>query len=534
MLRRRASLLAAVIVRPTAPPPLASRTLARHLRATPPKEIAPLLAGVGIAVAAYGTKLLIDAAQSGRVQQAVRDVADAASAAGKAASAAASGAAASASNRRRSREAAAASAAEASEERHSNVDAYFTTDVMGVDLGSGAKAWSGACAAIVESGAPRVVENEQGMRATPSVVAFTDGGEVLVGQPAKKLLFARSATPVTAFSQLLGVAHDSAELAELRDAGVLGSLDVVAAGGGSGGAAIRVHGVTHRPEELSARVLSTLKTSAESALGNRVVLSAVVCAPVLANDATRDAIVAAGKRAGLRRVDLIEAPVAGACAAALEVEELANVRTLGVYELGGRGFSFSVLERDGSSGSGGDGDGDGSGAGWAVRSAERRPLLGSELFDGAVVDWLVSSFLDEHGLDLGKDHLALQRLHEAAEASKLELCSAPQASISLPFITADADGPKHLDASLTRAKLDELIEPILRESLPAVDAAVGGANLDGVLLVGGAARLASVVDVVGEHLRGVPVYRTSRPEEAVALGAAAHAAQLQALEYAQA
>lgn len=500
----------------------------RALRTSAPKEVGPLIAGIGIAAVAYGTKLLVEAAQSGRAQQVVSQAAeavrDAASAAQqRSASAAASG-----------RKPDAAEPDEA--QRRSSVNAYFTTDVMGVDLGEGAKAWSGASAAIVDSRSARVVENEQGMRATPSLVAFTESGDILVGQPAKKLLFARGATPVTGFSQMLGLRFDSQEFVELRDAGAFGKLEVIAdtrerdisddVDANSRAAAIRVHGLMHRPEELSSRVLGSLKGSAEAALGNRVVLSAVIAAPVCASVSTRNAIIAAGKRAGLRRVELIDAPVAGACAASLELPTMTDVANLGVYELGGRGFSFSVLERSSASS-----------PGWSVRAARRHTLLGSESFDLAIVDWLAASFQAEHGIDLSKDHLALQRLHEAAESAKLELCSAPQASVSLPFITADAEGPKHLDTSLTRAKLDELIEPVLQHSLTEVDKTLGDAGmhmtgLDGVLLVGGAARLASVADLVTRHANGVPVHRTDRPEEVIALGAAVYAQELQELEFA--
>ena len=504
----------------------------RSLRATPPKEVGPLIAGIGVAVMAYGAKLLMEAARSGQAQEAMQRAAESV----RAGAAAASSAASSATTSARRRTASSAAASEEEQRHGSPIDSYFTTDVMGVDLGQGAKAWSGACAAIVERGDARVVENAQGQRATPSMVAFTDGGELLVGQPAKKLLFARGATPIAVHTQLLGLAHDSDVLRQLLHAGLLGALDVVADGSDSADAraVFRVHGVHHRPEELTARVLGSLKDAAESALGNRKILSAVAGAPVLATDATREAIVAAGRRAGLSHIDLIDVPVAGACAAADELPQLGGARKIGVYDLGGASFSFSVLERTdgGAHGLGEVGD-----VGWRVLGASRRPLLGGEGFDVAIVDHLVSSFRQEHSIDLSVDHLALQRLHEAAETAKLELSTAHQAAISLPFITADASGPKHLEMSLGRARFHTLIEPLLLQSTPACEealanAGVGKGALDAVLLIGGSAR----VEAVAEHaasVLGAPTLRMARPEEAVALGAATVAQGLQEREFSQ-
>jgi molecular chaperone DnaK len=530
----------------------------RHLRATPPAQIGPLLAGIGVAAVAYGTKLLLDAAKSGQAQEMMRSAAasvqqatEAARARGQQAANAAAAAAEAArstqqheprstgrratpkSRSERAAEAAGASAARAEQ----SPDSYFTTDTMGIDPGQGAQAWSGACAAILDGGEPRVVENEQGFRSTPSLVSFADGGEVLVGQPAKRMLFARGATPVFQHAQLLGLRFDSVECKQLLDSGHLGSLEVCAAEDGEEGdsTAVRVHGVVHTPEELTARVLGSLKQSAEAALGNRVVYSAVVGAPVLATERTRAALLAAGKRAGLKNIDLLDTPVAVARAAELELaNELSRAKTIGVYELGGQSFSFSVLSRSAVS------------AGWAVRGAERLPLLGSEKMNLALVDDLVKDFQAEHGIDLAADHLALQRLHEAAEAATLELCSAPSASISLPFITADVSGPKHLERSLSRAHFEALVEPTLLGSLPACEAAlrdaeVTTADLEAVVVAGGAARLAAVQrsveqffgsDAEGRPLPSPPlVLTTSRPEEAVSLGAAAHAQALQADQY---
>jgi len=287
-----------------------------------------------------------------------------------------------------------------------------------------------------------------------------------------------------------------------------------------------VHGVGHKPEELTARMLSLLRGSAEAALGGgRSVLSAVVGAPVGASDAARAALVAAGERAGLHRVELLDEAIAGAKAAESELgESLVHVRRLGVYQLGGKAFSFSVLGRTP--------DGVGSdNLGWEVLAARRTPLISGERFDGAVVDFLIAAFKDEHAIDLSHDHLALQRLHEAAEITKVELGSAVSSSISLPFITADAEGPKHMDLALSRAKFDSLIEDTLAQSMRTcdevlVEASMRHSDLDAVLLLGGSARAATVEATAARHF-GQPALRMARPEEAIAVGAAAVAQRMQ-------
>jgi len=256
-----------------------------------------------------------------------------------------------------------------------------------------------------------------------------------------------------------------------------------------------------------------------------------VGAPVGASDATRAALVAAGKCAGLHRVELLDEAVAGAYAVERELEASVGpeVRRLGVYALGGKAFSFSVLERTATETGSAE-------AGWRVLAAQRTPLLGGERFDEAVVEYLVTSFEEEHGIDLSRDHLALQRLHEAAEAAKLELSSALSASISLPFITADAHGPKHMELALSRAKFDGLVEPTLNESLGACDAVLSEAalqpsDLDAILLLGGTARTAVVEATAARHFGQAPL-RMARPEEAIALGTAALAQRMQEHQYA--
>jgi len=279
--------------------------------------------------------------------------------------------------------------------------------------------------------------------------------------------------------------------------------------------------------------VAVLRSSAEAALGGgRSVLSAVIGTPVGASEATRSALVAAGKRAGLHRVELIDEAIAGACAAEHELKEsLTPVRRLGVYALGGKAFSFSVLERAVV--------GAHNGAtlhGWSVLAAQRSLLIGAERFDEAIVDFLVAGFKEEHGIDLTRDHLALQRLHEAAETAKVALTAAVTSTISLPFITADAKGPKHMEVSLSRAKFDSLVEPTLHASMQVSTAVLAAASvrpsdLDAILLLGGSARTAAVAALATRHFGRSPL-RMARPEEAIALGAAALAQRMQAQQFA--
>ena len=348
MLRARAQLLSR---RLGAAPP------ARTFRASPPAQIVgPFVAGVGVALVAYSAKLLLQATSNPKFREAMRD----------AASPSASSASASASSSADA-DAAASRAAPA----RGSTASYFTTDAMGVALGQGASEWGGACAAVVEGGAPRVVENDHGQRRTPSVVAFADSGETLVGQPAKKLLFSRTATAVRGFEAILGVRHDSDECRRLI---AEAALPYALAADDRGFAAVQVIArarllsprrsprahrppLTHRhtspvqvlatlhpPAELSAAVIEALRRASESALGGRSVLSAAIGAPALASDALRDALVAAGRRAGLQQIEIVDEHLAAARAAEHELPAaLADARTLGVYDLGARAFSFGVL-----------------------------------------------------------------------------------------------------------------------------------------------------------------------------------------------
>lgn len=482
---------------------------ARLLRTSRPSEVGPLAAGIGVAMVLYGAKMVLDVANNPEVQETMRR-------------------AASPDTDRTSSSHGSTSDEDVPTSSKRSTESYFTTDVMGIDLGHGAKEWSGACAAVVSAGSLRVVESEQGGRTTPSAIAFSEAGDVLVGQPAKKLLFSRSARSVIGHQLLHGVQYNSTQADALRAPGALPyelTEDV-----STGLVLVKVHEVQHKPEELSGRVLSLLRSSAERALGGgRSVLSAVLGAPVDADDAARAALVAAGKRAGLHRVELLDEAIAGAYAAEHELGgSLTHVHRLGVYALGGKAFSFSILERSAEQGS--------AAAGWNVLAARRSLLLGGECFDEAIVEFLISDFHAEHGIDLSHDHLALQRLHEAAEAAKVELSSAVSCSISLPFITADANGPKHMELSLSRAKFDSLVEPTLQATTVVSDEALAAASLkssqlDAVLLLGGSARTAAVEALAARHF-GQPTLRTTRPEEAIALGAAALAQRMQEQQFA--
>jgi len=400
---------------------------------------------------------------------------------------------------------------------------YFTTDVMGVDLGQGPKEWSSACVAVVEDGEARVVESAQGQRHTPSLVVFQDNGE-LVGQPALRLLFSRTDTAVHGHQLLLGVPFDSAECEEVARA-----LPLNLTPGPDGNATVLVHGVAHSPADLTARLLALLKGNAENALGGRAVLSAVVGVPVNATPGVRAALAAAGARAGLQQIELLPEPVAAAIAALRHLPEVAAARTLGVYALGGRSFSFSVLRRA-EAGAAAPPQPE-----WQVVAARDERLLGSEAFDEAVVAHLIQTFHATDGIDLSSDNLAMHRLHEAAERAKSELCSEGSTKISLPFISADASGPKHLELTLGRAKFEQLIASHLERTVPVCEGAISAAemrvaDLDAVLLVGGSARAPAVQRLV-QRLCGKEPLRLARPEESIALGAAAHAETLQAAQY---
>lgn len=488
----------------------------RALRSTPPAQIGPLLAGLGVAGVLYGTRLLLQAAQNPKFQEAMRR--------GGGGDGSPDGDPKREPDPSRGR----TDSGEPAPRRTAEQPSYFTTEAMGCSLGEGSKDWSGACAAVFEGGAPRVVENENGGRVTPSVVAFADDGEALVGLTAKKLLFSSRATAVYGHQLLLGRAFESRETEALLAATKATPFDVVPDERGL--AAVRVHGVLHPPAELAARTLAALKESAERVAGRSVTV-AVAGVPAPVDEPLRAAMAAVARRAGVQRLELVPSAVAAALAAEDEFpDELASAGTLGVLEMSGLSSSLTVLAKrpEGAEGGGG-------GWVWEVAASHRQHGVGGESLDGALVEHLVRGFREAHGIDLSADHLALVRLHEASEAAILALCSSPSVPVSLPFITADASGPKHLEQTLSRAALERLIEPALAAAIDALPAALADASpapqgVDQLLLAGGAARLDAVGERVGRALGRAPL-RPARPEESVAVGATIYARRLQEREF---
>ena len=480
--------------------------LARGLRTTQPAEIGPFVAGIGLAVAVYGAKLLLQASSNPRFKESMR------SRDGSAPDRPETEAEVEARFARRA-------AREAHEKAASGGKDYMHAGVMGVDLGEGAKEWGGACVAIIDGGDAAVAVNENGARTTPAVVAFSDAGEVSVGAPAKKQIFSRTATAISAHTLLLGSAFESTESRHVRGGGgvPLGAAPIDVAEGDGGAAAIRVHGVLHAPDALASRVISALKGSAEAALGGRTVFAASIAVPAGASASLEAAAESAGRSAGLPHVRLISAPIAAALGAQAAGALPEAARDVGVLVMGGLSTSAAVVRHAA--------DGE-----WEVIGASRVvDGDGSDGLDDALVDYLAETFVAEHGIELRSDHLALQRLHEAAEGAKSELASAVSASVSLPFITADASGPKHMELSLSRARFGALVGERIRGPIAAAaDGALAAAgmrpaDLDAVLLAGGGARAQVVAEIAAEVFGRQPL-STTRPEELVALGAARHAA----------
>jgi len=372
---------------------------------------------------------------------------------------------------------------------------------IGIDLGT-----TNSCMAVLEGGEPAVMPNAEGGRTTPSVVAFTQSGERLVGTVAKRQAVTNPQNTVFSIKRFMG--RKKAEVAEEEQ---IVPYKVVA--GPNGDARVEVAGKQYSPPEISAMILQKLKTDAEAYLGETVD-SAVITVPAYFNDDQRQATKDAGKIAGLDVKRIINEPTAASLAYGLDKE---NDQTILVFDLGGGTFDVSVLEI-----------GDGV---FEVKATSGDNHLGGDNFDKAVVDWLVSEFRKSQGIDLSQDPMALQRLYEAAEKAKLELSTTQETQINLPFITADASGPKHLDMRLTRAKLNELTADLLDRTVAPVRQALDDAkekgveNIDHVVLVGGMTRMPSVQEKVKE-LTGKEPHRGVNPDEVVAVGAAIQAGVL--------
>ncbi len=372
---------------------------------------------------------------------------------------------------------------------------------IGIDLGT-----TNSCMAVLEGGEPTVIENAEGGRTTPSVVAFTQSGERLVGTVAKRQAVTNPQNTVFSIKRFMGRKE-----AEVREEESIVPYKVVA--GPNGDARVEAGGNQYSPPEISAMILGKLKTDAEAYLGETVD-SAVITVPAYFNDDQRQATKDAGKIAGLDVKRIINEPTAASLAYGLDKE---SDQTILVFDLGGGTFDVSVLEI-----------GDGV---FEVKATSGDNHLGGDNFDKAVVDWLVAEFKKSQGIDLSADPMALQRLYEAAEKAKIELSTTQETQINLPFITADASGPKHLDMRLTRAKLNELTSALLDRTVAPVRQALDDAKDKGVdkvehvVLVGGMTRMPAVQEKVKE-LTGKDPHRGVNPDEVVAVGAAIQAGVL--------
>jgi molecular chaperone DnaK len=369
--------------------------------------------------------------------------------------------------------------------------------VIGIDLGT-----TNSCVAVMEGGKPRVLENAEGMNTTPSIVAFADDGERLVGLPAKRQAVTNPTSTFFAIKRLIGRRYDDPMVEKDKK---LVPYTIVK--GPTGDAWVEANGKQYSPQQISAFILQKMKETAEAKLGEAVT-QAVITVPAYFNDAQRQATKDAGKIAGLEVLRIINEPTAAALAYGLDKKK--DAKTIAVYDLGGGTFDISVLEI-----------GDGV---FEVKSTNGDTFLGGEDFDMKLVAYLADEFKKEQGIDLRNDKLALQRLKEAAEKAKIELSSSAQTEINLPFITADASGPKHLTMKLTRAKLESLVDDlIMRTRGPCEqaikDAGLKAADIDEVVLVGGMTRMPKVQQIV-KDLFGKEPHKGVNPDEVVAVGAA--------------
>ena len=374
--------------------------------------------------------------------------------------------------------------------------------VIGIDLGT-----TNSCVAVMEGSTPKVIPNAEGANTTPSIVAFADSGERLVGQPAKRQSVTNPTDTFYAIKRLIGRRFEDPMVA--KDVGLVPYKIVKA---DNGDAWVDSKGKKYSPSQISAFTLMKMKETAEAYLGETVT-QAVITVPAYFNDSQRQATKDAGKIAGLEVLRIINEPTAAALAYGLEKKKAG---TIAVYDLGGGTFDVSVLEI-----------GDGV---FEVKSTNGDTFLGGEDFDKEIIDYLASEFKKEQGIDLRTDKLALQRLKEAAEKAKIELSSAVQTEVNLPFITADASGPKHLNIKLTRAKLESLVDTLIQRTIEPCrnalkDAGLKASEIDEVVLVGGMTRMPKVIEVVKQFFGREP-HRGVNPDEVVAIGAAIQAGVL--------
>jgi molecular chaperone DnaK len=375
--------------------------------------------------------------------------------------------------------------------------------VIGIDLGT-----TNSCVAIMEGTTPKVIENAEGARTTPSIVAFTDDGERLVGQPAKRQGVTNPERTFFAIKRLIGRTFD--DPMTKKDMGLVPYKIIRAS---NGDAWVAADGKQYSPSQISAFILQKMKETAEAYLGQEV-RQAVITVPAYFNDAQRQATKDAGKIAGLEVLRIINEPTAAALAYGLDKK---GSGVIAVYDLGGGTFDISILEI-----------GDGV---FEVKSTNGDTFLGGEDFDVRLVEYLADEFRKDNGIDLKKDKLALQRLKEAAEKAKIELSSATQTEINLPYITADATGPKHLTLKLTRAKFEALVDDLIQKTVEPCrkalkDAGLSAGEINEVVLVGGMTRMPKVQDVVKSFF-GKELHKGVNPDEVVAIGAAVQAGVLQ-------
>ena len=379
--------------------------------------------------------------------------------------------------------------------------------IIGIDLGT-----TNSCVAIMEGGEPRVIENSEGDRTTPSIVAYSKDGETLVGQPAKRQAITNPDNTLFAIKRLIGRQYDNDVVQ--KDIKMVPYKIVKA---GNGDAWVEVNGKQMSPPQISAQTLMKMKKTAEDYLGEEV-KEAVVTVPAYFNDSQRQATKDAGRIAGLDVKRIINEPTAAALAYGMD--KRAGDSTIAVYDLGGGTFDISIIEIAET-------DGEHT---FEVLSTNGDTFLGGEDFDLRLIDYLADEFKKEHGMDLHNDPLALQRLKEAAEKAKIELSSAQQTEVNLPYITADASGPKHLVQKLTRAKFESLVEDLVERTLGPVkialkDAGIDTSSINDVVLVGGQTRMPLVQQKVADHF-GKEARKDVNPDEAVAVGAAIQAAVL--------
>ena len=375
--------------------------------------------------------------------------------------------------------------------------------VIGIDLGT-----TNSCVAVMDGKTPKVIENSEGGRTTPSIVAFTADGERLIGQPAKRQAVTNPKRTIFAVKRLIGRRYDDPMVEKDKK---LVPYPIVR--GDNGDAWVESDGKKYSPSQISAFILQKMKETAEAYLGEKVE-KAVITVPAYFNDAQRQATKDAGKIAGLEVLRIINEPTAAALAYGMDRKE---GKVIAVYDLGGGTFDISILEI-----------GDGV---FEVKSTNGDTFLGGEDFDMRLVDYLADEFKKDQGIDLRKDALALQRLKEAAEKAKIELSSSQQTEINLPYITADASGPKHLTMKLSRAKFESLVDEFIQRTIQPVknalkDAGVSAGDIDEVVLVGGMTRMPKVQEVV-KQLFGKEPHKGVNPDEVVAIGAAIQAGVLQ-------